>query len=91
MKRRWIVSIAVGVIALGAVLVAWLTRTPQGLTDPRAAGITATNFDRIQTGMSADEVTHVFGVPSGDHRREPGFVLVGPVASLGLRRPEGEG
>ena len=78
MKRRWIVSIAVGVIALGVLLVSWLTRTPQGLTDPRAAGITAANFDRIQAGMSADEVNHLFGVPPADYRSEPGFILVGP-------------
>lgn len=78
MQRRWVVLVVVGGVLLGAVLAVWLARAPRQLTDPRAAGVTAANFDRIQEGMSAEEVSHLFGVPPGDYRRPPGFLMVGP-------------
>jgi hypothetical protein len=55
----------------------WLTRAPHGLSDSRAAGITRANFDRIVEGSSADEVNRLFGVPPGDYRSKPGFLIVG--------------
>jgi hypothetical protein len=76
-KRRWVLYSTLGAIALAVLLAKWLTRAPQGLTDPRAAGITRANFDRILEGSLADEVNRLFGVPSGDYRSKPGFLLVG--------------
>jgi hypothetical protein len=55
----------------------WLTRAPRELTDPHAAAITRANFDQILEGSSADEVDRLLGVPPGDYRRQPGFLLVG--------------
>src|SRR5262249_14544390 len=78
MKRRWVVLVAVGVLSVGVVAAVWVGRSRQGLTDPRAAGINADNFHRIQVGMSAEEVDSIFGVPPGDYRRPPGFKIVGP-------------
>jgi hypothetical protein len=59
------------------MLAAWLTRARQGLTDSRASGITMANFERILNGSSVDEVNRLFGVPPGDYRRPPGFLIVG--------------
>ena len=76
-KRRWAIYATLVAIALAVLLAVWLTRARQGLTDPRAAGITKANFDRILEGSSADEVNRLFGVPPGDYRSKPGFLLVG--------------
>jgi hypothetical protein len=71
--------VAVGVLGVGVVeALVWVGQRSQGLTDQRAAGINAGNFDRIQLGMSAEEVDGIFGVPPGDYRRPPGFLMVGP-------------
>jgi hypothetical protein len=78
MKRRWVVLIAVGVLGVGVVAAVWVGRGSHGLTDQRAAGVNAGNFQRIQVGMSAEEVNGIFGVPPGDSRRPPGFLMVGP-------------
>jgi hypothetical protein len=78
MKWRWVVLVAVGVLALGVVAALYFGRSRQGLTDPRAAGITSGNLDRVQVGMSVEEVNGIFGVPPGDYRSPPGFLLVGP-------------
>jgi len=87
-KRRWVVLVAVGVLGVIAAMwagrrdqyVRWLDEAVhrQGLTDQRAAGVNAESFHRIQVGMSAEEVNGIFGVPPGDYRRPPGFLLVGP-------------
>lgn len=63
---------------LGALLATWWHYIHPRLTDPRAASITKANFDRIQDGMSVAEVNQLLGVPPGDYRSEPGFVVVGP-------------
>jgi hypothetical protein len=76
-KRRWAICATLGAIALAVLLAVWLTRAPQGLTDPRAAAITRANFDRIVEGASADEVNRLLGVPPGDYRSPPGFLIVG--------------
>ena len=77
MKRRWAMYATLGALALAVMLAMWLTRASQGLTDSRAAGITRANFDRIVEGSSADEVNRLFGVPPGDYRSKPGFLIVG--------------
>ena len=77
MKARWAVLVAVLLLAVVVVAAVWLGRSRQGLTDPRATGINANNFDRVQEGMSAEDVNRIFGVPSGDYRDPPGFKLVG--------------
>ena len=77
MTRRWAIFATLGAIALAVLLAVWLTRAPQGLTDPLAAGINKANFDRVFEGSSAEEVNQVFGVPPGDYRRPPGFLIVG--------------
>src|SRR5262245_3209770 len=78
MKRRWTVCAILGASALAAVpLTWWLTRSPHGLSDPRAAAITRANFDRIVEGASAEDVSQILGVPPGDYRRPPGFLIVG--------------
>jgi hypothetical protein len=77
-KHRRAIYATLGAAALAVVVLAmWLTRVPRGLTHPRAAGITRANFDRIVEGSSAEEVNQVLGVPPGDYRRPPGFLLVG--------------
>jgi hypothetical protein len=77
--KRWAGWFLVLVTAIaGFVALMVLTDTRNGLTDPRAAGITKENFARIEEGMSADEVSQLFGVPPGDYREGGGFVLVGP-------------
>jgi hypothetical protein len=80
MQRRWVVLVALGVLGVGVVAAVWVGRGPrsQGLTDQRAAGVNAGNFHRIQVGMSEEEVNGIFGVPPGDYRRPPGFLMVGP-------------
>jgi hypothetical protein len=80
MKRLWVVLAAVGVLGVAVGWAVFVGRGPriQGLTDPRAAGINAGNFQRIQVGMSAEEVNGIFGVPPGDYRRPRGFQMVGP-------------
>jgi hypothetical protein len=78
MTRIWLVLAAVGVLGVGVVAAVWVDRRSQGLTDQRAAGVNADNFNRIQVGMSAEEVNGIFGVPPGDYRRPPGFQMVGP-------------
>jgi outer membrane protein assembly factor BamE (lipoprotein component of BamABCDE complex) len=77
-QRRRIVILAVASAAAVALAAIYLTRTSDGLTDPRAAHVTRANFQRIQEGMSADEINEILGVPPGDYRRSRGFVLVGP-------------
>jgi hypothetical protein len=77
-NRRWALYTTVGAIALVVPLALWLTRAPQERTDPRAAGITRANFERILEGASADEVNRLLGAPPGDYRSKPGFLLVGP-------------
>jgi hypothetical protein len=79
MKPRWVVLVAAAVLGVAVVeAVAWAGQHSQGLTDQRAAGINEDNFDHIQKGMRAEEVDDIFGVPPGDYRRPPGFLLVGP-------------
>jgi hypothetical protein len=79
MKRRWVALVAVGVLGVGVVeAVVWAGQRSQGLTDQRAAGVNEDNFDHIQIGMCAEEVDDIFGVPPGDYRRPPGFLMVGP-------------
>jgi hypothetical protein len=78
MKRRWVVLVAVGVLGVGVAAAVLVGSHSQGLTDPRAAGVNADNVDRIQVGMSAEEVDDILGVPPGDYRRPPGFRMVGP-------------
>jgi hypothetical protein len=78
-KLRWVVLVAVGVLGVGVVeAVVWVRQHSQGLTDQRAAGVNAGNFQRVQVGMSAEEVNGIFGVPPGDYRRPAGFLMVGP-------------
>jgi hypothetical protein len=77
-KRFWVVLVVAGVLGAGVVAAVWVGRGSQGLTDERAAGVNADNFHRIQVGMSAEEVNDIFGVPPGDYRRPPGFLMVGP-------------
>jgi hypothetical protein len=77
-RRCWVCYTTVGDIALGVPVTRWLTRAPQELTDPRAAGITRAHFDQILEESSADDVNRLFGVPPGDYRGGPGFRLVGP-------------
>jgi hypothetical protein len=76
-KRHWAIYTTLGTVALAVLLALWLTRPSQGLSDSRAAGITRANFDQILEGSSAEEVNRLFGVPPGDYRRKPGFLLVG--------------
>src|SRR5262245_4594637 len=90
LQRRWLLLAAVGVLGVGVAAVAWAGRRDQnvrwldaalhrqGLTDPRAAGVNPSSFQHIQIGMSAEEVDGIFGVPPGDYRRPPGFIMVGP-------------
>jgi hypothetical protein len=79
-NRRWAVFLALGVLGVGVVTAVWAGRAPhsQGLTDQRAAGINAWHFYCIRDGMSEEEVNRIFGVPPGDYRRPPGFIMVGP-------------
>jgi hypothetical protein len=83
MKRRLVVLVVACVLGIGLVVGMRKHLDSTGLTDLRAAGINASNFNRIQLGMSADEVDGIFGVPPGDYRRSPGFLLVGPGHILG--------
>jgi hypothetical protein len=50
----------------------------EGQVVARAQGITRVNFDRICEGMSAADVVASFGVPPGDYRRYPNYILRGP-------------
>jgi hypothetical protein len=50
----------------------------EGQVAARAQGITRVNFDRICEGMSEAEVVAILGVPPGDYRRYPNYVLRGP-------------
>src|SRR5262245_50902951 len=78
--RRWAELVALGVLGVAVVAAVWVGRVPrsQGFTDERAAGVNVDNFQRIQAGMAAEEVNGIFGVPPGDYRRPPGFLMVGP-------------
>src|SRR5262245_43077729 len=89
-KRRWVVSAATGVLGAAVAAAVWVGGRDQyvrwldaavhsqGLTQQRAAGVNPSNFERIQVGMSAEAVDGIFGVPPGDYRRPPGFLMVGP-------------
>ena len=48
------------------------------MTVPQARHINFANFQRIASGMTEDKVNEILGVPPGDYRAEPGFILVGP-------------
>ena len=79
LQLRWVVLVAVVVLNVaGMEAVVWVDQHTQTLTDQRAAGVNADNFQRIQVGMSAEEVNGIFGVPPGEYRRPPGFLMVGP-------------
>ena len=77
-KWRWVEWVFVGVLGVAVVGAEWLDQRGQRLSDRNAAAVNADNFQRIQVGMSAEEVNRIFGVPPGDYRRPPGFLLVGP-------------
>ena len=79
LKLRWVVLVVVVVLNVAAMeAVVWVDQHTQRLSDQRAAGVNADNFQRVQVGMSAEEVNGIFGVPPGDYRRPPGFLMVGP-------------
>jgi hypothetical protein len=55
----WLASFAIALVLLGAFLAVALPRRSM-------SGITQANFDRIQEGMTVEEVEAILGCPAGD-------------------------
>jgi hypothetical protein len=68
MKRiRWVLfGLAIAIVIIASLLVLLNELGTQG-----EAGVTKEGFDRIKVGMSADEVSAIFGIKEDDALRRP--------------------
>jgi hypothetical protein len=65
MRRRWKL-VLLGIGSTLAILAAWLVLRPA----PPSAKINAAAYERIEEGMTAEEVAAVIGLPPGDYRQD---------------------